>query len=209
MKSNKCEKVIASEKGSVTVIVLVTILFIVVILSSFLVYITSRRKAQVKETEAISIAYDDDMERVYKEIAENRGIKKKITEINGYETQDTETEDRLGNKLTIPQGFKVVNPNSTVNEGIVIEDVTAKDSTTIGNQFVWIPCTIDGANNTIKYDRYAFQRSDWEYSQTKLEDKDIDGSYKITMGNETYYFHEPRNSENERSIEIYGGYYFR
>ena len=46
------------ERGSVAVIVTVTILFILIILSSFLVYTSSRRRAQLKETEIISNSYD-------------------------------------------------------------------------------------------------------------------------------------------------------
>ena len=54
-----------NEKGSVTMIVVVTILFIVILLSSFLIYTSARRRAQIKETEAISKAYDGDMNEIY------------------------------------------------------------------------------------------------------------------------------------------------
>ena len=41
------------EKGSVTLIVLVTVLFIVILLSSFLVYINTKRRSQIGQTEEI------------------------------------------------------------------------------------------------------------------------------------------------------------
>ena len=48
--------------------------------------------------------------------------------------------DDLNNKVTIPSGFKVAEDSATtVGDGIVIEDVMAGDSTSNGNQFVWIP----------------------------------------------------------------------
>lgn len=61
-------KIKANEKGSVTLIVLVTVLFVVILLSSFLVYISARRRAQLKETEEISNSYDGDMSAIYSEI---------------------------------------------------------------------------------------------------------------------------------------------
>lgn len=61
-------KIKTNEKGSVTLIVLVTVLFVVILLSSFLVYVSARRRAQLKETEEISNSYDGDMSAIYTEI---------------------------------------------------------------------------------------------------------------------------------------------
>ncbi len=134
--------------------------------------------------------------------------KKPIEEITGNEKTNTETTDKEGNRVVVPAGFKVVNPDQTVNEGIVIEDVSANNSDTVGNQFVWIPCTIDGSNNTLKYDRYAFTKDDWVYAQTKLNEKDEDGSYKIQRADQTsYYYHEAISEQEKQSIERNGGYY--
>ena len=57
-----------NEKGSVTLIVLVTILFIVILLSSFLIYTNLKRREQLKETKEISNIYDGDMEAIYGEL---------------------------------------------------------------------------------------------------------------------------------------------
>ena len=64
-----------------------------------------------------------------------------ITSVTTTNHNDTiKGEDRLGNPVTVPKNFKVVE-GETVEDGIVIED---KD----GNQFVWIPVSnIDGDNN--------------------------------------------------------------
>ena len=58
-----------------------------------------------------------------------------VTEIQ--EGSNLEAEDKYGNPVVVPKGFKVVvdettNNATTVAEGIVIEDIN-------GNQFVWIP----------------------------------------------------------------------
>jgi len=152
---------------------------------------------------------------IYDETLKNLGLdgngvgnKKPIGEITGQEKTDTETTDKSGNRVVVPAGFKVINPEATVNEGIVIEDVSANNSDTVGNQFVWIPCTLDGSNKTLKYDRYAFTRDNWVCRQTKLNEKDADGSYKIQRADlESYYFHEAMQEEEKTSIERYGGYY--
>ncbi len=64
-----------SEKGSVTMIVAVTIFFIVILLSSFFIYTTSRRRAQLEETERIENAYDGDMSAIYEEINDRYDVK--------------------------------------------------------------------------------------------------------------------------------------
>ena len=80
--------------------------------------------------------------------------------VTGNEESNTTVQDSLGNKVVVPAGFKVVNPNDNVENGIIIEDVSAKDDTTKGSQFVWIPTgTIhrkDKEDVTINLDRYTF-----------------------------------------------------
>ena len=85
-----------------------------------------------------------------------------LGDITGSETQNTETQDSLGNKVVIPAGFKVVNPQDNVEKGIIIEDVSAGDANTEGSQFVWIPVgkikTSQG-EKTITLGRYDFNTS--------------------------------------------------
>ena len=77
-----------------------------------------------------------------------------ITEIQTE--NNLEAEDKYGNLVVVPKGFKVVtSEGTTVPEGIVIEDIN-------GNQFVWIPVgTVHKDNKpendvTIKLGRYTF-----------------------------------------------------
>ena len=50
---------------------------------------------------------------------------------------NTELHDAYGNKIVVPAGFKITNDATTVDKGIVIEDVTS--GATAGSQFVWVP----------------------------------------------------------------------
>ena len=80
------------------------------------------------------------------------------------------------------------------DKGLVIED-------TNGNQFVWVPCSLDGNGNTIKFARYFYN----------FENKGID-EYNTTdyIKYDGYRFGEPylnNITELENSIEKYGGFY--
>lgn len=119
-----------NEKGSVTMIVAVTILFIVILLSSFLVYTSARRRAQIEETALISNAYDGDMDTIYNQ---------KIA------SEDTVT---MVEDVPIPKGFYYV--GGTKEGGVVISDnqsdenkyqgqVNVGTDDVQGNQFVWVP----------------------------------------------------------------------
>jgi len=79
--------------------------------------------------------------------------------VTGSETKNTTVKDSLGNQVVVPAGFKVVNKDANVTDGIVVEDVS--HSATAGSQFVWIPVgevVKDSAGNkeTIKLSRYTF-----------------------------------------------------
>lgn len=55
-------------------------------------------------------------------------------------TQNTIVEDKYNNKIKIPAGFKIAKDSALVaSEGVVIEDVSAGNDVSKGNQFVWIP----------------------------------------------------------------------
>ncbi len=81
--------------------------------------------------------------------------------VTGTETSNTTVQDSLGNKVVVPAGFKVINPEDNVEDGIIIEDVN--HGATAGSQFVWIPVgTIhrkDKEDITIKLSRYTFDGS--------------------------------------------------
>ena len=113
-----------------------------------------------------------------------------VTDFTGEEmytkTENTETKDEYGNKITIPAGFRVVIDESTnyaskVTEGIVIEDndiVEYEDGTkSTGNQFVWVPvgkiyttadeATKESTAKTINLSRYEFADGTDKYQDSE------------------------------------------
>ena len=82
--------------------------------------------------------------------------------VTGNEQTNTTVQDKLGNTVVVPAGFKVQNPDKTVPDGIVIEDAN-KDRPTLGSEFVWIPVgTVNRAGGepvTINLGRYDFDSS--------------------------------------------------
>ena len=98
-----------------------------------------------------------------------------LGKVTGSEKTNTTVKDSLGNQVVVPAGFKVINPNDNVTNGIVVEDVTHE--ATKGSQFVWIPVgdvIKDSAGNkeTITLGRYSFDSSGnaTAYSGTYTED---------------------------------------
>ena len=89
----------------------------------------------------------------------------KVEEVKGGEAFTTKTtvEDAEGNKIVVPAGFRIASDSgNTVQQGIVIEDVSASTDTAVrGSQFVWIPVEVfikDGGtpSNEIVLGRYTF-----------------------------------------------------
>ena len=81
--------------------------------------------------------------------------------VTGNETENSHVNDKYGNPVVVPAGFKVVNPDDDVTDGIIIEDVNAGDENTKGSQFVWIPvgdviADSNGSTKTITLGRYDF-----------------------------------------------------
>ena len=118
-----------SEKGSVTMIVAVTIFFIVILLSSFFIYTTSRRRAQLEETERISNAYDGDMESIYEEINYRYDVNNNINTKNGVSLysldMDNSIENNLENKAENIQQNTIENTTDTneINRNNISENI--------------------------------------------------------------------------------------
>ena len=105
---------------------------------------------------------------------------------DAYFEEDKEVVDDLGNKITLPKGFKVSEETADlVEDGVVIEDKK-------GNQFVWIPAKT-GTGATI---------------HTSIGDKTIIYQRTAFMGeNITTDYTEPLDTEEESSVNANGGYY--
>ncbi|MBD9158425.1 MAG: hypothetical protein EGQ16_01030 [Clostridiales bacterium] len=118
----------------------------------------------------------------YKIYIENGSIKSAEKEIKviklptGEEKTNTTIQDSLGNQVVVPAGFKIVNPDDNVEDGIIIEDVSHEN--TKGSQFVWIPVgdvkTRDKGTINIELNRYTF---DSNGKETKQGTNKIDNGY--------------------------------
>ena len=149
-----------------------------------------------------------------KESSENN---KPLKDITGNETENTVTQDKNGNPITIPAGFKVVNPEDDVTDGIIIEDVNAGDENTRGSQFVWIPVgdVYTSADHTeenkitIILGRYTFDSTAGaNYGNAKLvqsaENYENETQLK-TSSSSSYYYREllkTTSSSNTKAKDI-------
>ena len=123
-------------------------------------------------------------------------------------TDNNELKDAKENKIVVPAGFKIVDGATTVDKGIVIEDVT--ETATKGSQFVWIPVgTItksDGTTVTITLGRYDFDATTGKgsaYSGSYIEEDANDTSTLKKYGNTI-----AKNITNfKNSVATNGGYY--
>ena len=125
--------------------------------------------------------------------------RKLLSEITGNETANTPAKDNLGNPITIPAGFEVVNPNDNVEDGIVVRDKT--HTNTAGSEFVWIPVrdvkTRDKGTINIELKRYVFNENgtvNEELTKTKPGDQ-----LKTSTSDLDYYTEGLENSKTSNT----------
>lgn len=136
---------------------------------------------------------------------------KNMSEITGEETSNTVTKDWLENYIVVPAGFKILNAVDNVTQGIVIEDVSHKQ--TKGSQFVWIPVgnvtKEDRTVQSIKLSRYTFDDKGKEIEQGNSM---IGGCYKEINNSKNENWTAKENIETEqegfrKSAIANNGYY--
>lgn len=209
------EKIRKGERGSVTLFVLVSMMFTTMFLLFAYTNQTNRISEQKRQIAEIERKYNaDDMETVYNRLqAEQMQVLSEVEEakINGNvldENGPTTITDKYENEVVIPEGFKIAEDSGTdVTQGIVIEDVSAGNATTKGSQFVWIPVgevKYENGSKTIELSRYTFE-SDGRY--TKQGTNTINKYYQelatSTRGNATAF-----NIETfKTSVNTNHGYY--
>ena len=132
---------------------------------------------------------------------ENQGT---LGTVTGDEETPTEVKDSLENKVVVPPGFTVQNPEDNVEDGIVIVD-SDETRATYGSEFVWIPVgTIhtSSGDKTITLERYSFGSTTGEpslYSGSITEDTVAEHTYANTPAKDIEEF--------KTSVEENGGYY--
>ncbi len=122
----------------------------------------------------------------------------------------TTLADSYGNKIVVPEGFKITSDSANdVTGGVIIEDVS-HGSTTAGSQFVWIPVgtvKYSGGTKTINLDRYTFDSSTGE--PTAQGDKAIEDMYDYQeLASSSYGNTTAKDIEAfKTSVKNKGGFY--
>ena len=170
----------------------------------------NRTEAAQKEEQNLLNQYEDELNKYLNNSNEGEKIGLITDNINKVlnKTDNTKLKDEKANKIVVPAGFKIINGATTVDKGIVIEDVT--ETATKGSQFVWIPVgTItksDGTTATITLGRYDFDSTTGKesaYSGSYIEEDSNDSSTLKKYGNTI-----AKNITNfKNSVATNGGYY--
>ena len=164
-------------------------------------------KAEAEQGQRLN-EYEDEINKYLENEDENtKTFKEKVGKVLST-TDNTEIKDAKNNKIVVPAGFKIVNGATTVDKGIVIEDVT--ETATKGSQFVWIPVgTItksDGTTATITLGRYDFDSTTGKesaYSGSYIEEDTNDASTLKKWGNTI----AKNITKFKNSVATNGGYY--
>ena len=140
MKKSK-EILKRKEKGITLIALVITIIVLLILAGVSIAMLTgqngilSQAQNAKNKTEEAQVNEANALTNYEQIINASTGVN--LGTITGHETTNTVTQDSLGNRVVIPAGFKVVNPNDNVEDGIIIEDVSHE--ATAGSQFVWIP----------------------------------------------------------------------
>ncbi len=118
-------------------------------------------------------------------------------------TEKDNYTDETGKKATIPEGFQVSKKEGEdkIEDGLVVRDAETN------NEFVWVPCTEDGQNGSIKYDRYVFGNQPAKEVDTATNSMKI---FESATGTRYYTESMPmiQGTRTELdSIKQYGGFY--
>ena len=163
--------------------------------------------------------YEDELNKYISGTISKQPVKKVEDNIGSVlsTTDNTELQDAYGNKIVVPAGFKIVsnsdtNNATTVDKGIVIEDVTL--GATAGSQFVWIPvgkiytdaAKTDANAKTIELGRYEFDSNGNKSAYSGSYVEEDKGGTNTTLKN--YGNTIAKNITNfKNSVTTNGGYY--
>src|SRR5574344_2468530 len=191
-KENSKVKSIVNIKQNVkgiTLIALVVTIVILLILATVTINLAvgqnglfGRAKNAVNAYKIAEANESQGLSEVADEIDKQMGIIKpidtsKLSEAVTGKISDKQTKHTDGSQVAvIPAGFCVA--GGTIPTGLVISDVAGDDlaNSKGGNQYVWIPCTIDGATRSIQYDRYAFTGDQTKTGDT-ITENNLSGNF--------------------------------
>ena len=141
----KVSKRFKSQRGSITTVVLVTVLFFVTILSTAFLVVSTNRKGQIKSEAVTKSTYEKDIDRTNQIVANIKKELSKEWKIKRDENATINGEEGNSYNPTIPAGYIPVNTETSdwgdgssspsqdsVDHGLVIRDEN-------DNEWVWIP----------------------------------------------------------------------
>ena len=135
-------KKLKKESGAVSVLVIVTILFMLAILTTAYVSNSVRRKAQLQSQIDLRAVYAEDMDNVDEIVARLNARETGFEEakLSSMFNKASNTEILVDGKVvTIPAKYKIAaDSGTTLDEGIVITDE-------VGNEWVWVPVEVNAA----------------------------------------------------------------
>ena len=206
---NKCKELKKKTKG-ITLVALVVTIIVLLILAGVTISFSlgedgifkkakegteiyqNASKNEKVEIDKVSNYIDKYLENNEKE-DEEKPIKSTLDTVTGEEKTNTQVNDKYGNKVVVPAGFKIINPDASVLDGIVIEDISAGNESAKGNQYVWVPIgdiktNTEGSKIQIKLGRYTFDANGVE----KLMQSASDYNNIVVIEN---YYEELINSD--------------
>ena len=204
-------KNLKSENGSITSLVIVTVLFFVTILSTSYMVVNALRKSQLKSQINAKDVYERDLKRVDEIVAEIENRKNQVWPEPKEENETINGEVGNAYNPTIPAGYIPINTDSSkwgdgtttpttdaVDYGLVIKD--KKD-----NEWVWIPVPdVTVMCDTSNTNEYTLCGTTGETAvKTKLYSKSITigtDSNKTTMTRTT-----PGTSDDYREPDLVVG----
>lgn len=192
-----------NEKGSITLMVLTAMIFMLVIIGVSYFGMSNKKIEQNKKIAQISKQYQssiEEMDQEYNNIFNNMDLTIEQAQSDDMfnKTKNTVTTDMNGNKIVVPAGFKITQDTTDVTKGVVIED---KD----GNQFVWIPVgdiKYAGGTTNITLGRYVFDSSGNIDTALSVSNP---GDQLKTSSTAAYYYTEGLKDEatsNAHAIDI-------
>lgn len=185
-----------NEKGSVSAIVVVTILFILMILGTYLTTISSKRKSQLQETMLLQNAYEVDINSIYQDQAKTKSnLASLYTDIMYIEASGTQNISGI----ILPDNYKISitasleegtnynifdsslgAPKLGINGNKKVEFKAKKDEETTSNEVN----TVDEQNaineNTVNQNT----TSEDSLSETKINESNINFGQKLTITND-------------------------
>ena len=138
MKMKKEQK---NQKAITLIALVITIIVLLIFAGVTIVMLTGDNGILTRTNEA-------KQETKEAEIQEQRDLAQMEANTHLEQYEYTETIDEKTVTVPIPAGFAMTNieGENSVEDGLVIID-------TNGNEYVWIPCTIDGSDGTVLYSR--------------------------------------------------------